>query len=131
MDSGMATRPATVRARILDAALALAADHGWRDLTLGQIAAAAKVSLAQLHGAFPGKADILMGVMPCRNPFLSAGTGSQFTSWNSQNQPCPAAQPGALSACVESRLSALRCAKALNRYRDCAILNQFHRAAGP
>ena len=63
MEFGMATRPATVRARILDAALALAAIHGWRDLTLGQIAAAAKVSLAQLHGAFPGKADILLGVM--------------------------------------------------------------------
>ncbi len=59
----MATRPATVRTRILNAAMKLAAEQAWRDLTLGQIAAAAKVTLAKLHDAFPGKTDILIGVM--------------------------------------------------------------------
>jgi AcrR family transcriptional regulator len=63
MGSGMAKRPATLRTRILNAAMKLAAEHGWRDLTRGQIAAAAKVSLAQLHANFPAGNDILIGVM--------------------------------------------------------------------
>ena len=59
----MAKRPATLRTRILNAAMKLAAEHGWRDLTRGQIAAAAKVSLAQLHANFPAHTKILIGLM--------------------------------------------------------------------
>lgn len=45
--------------RIVDAALRLAAERGWRDLTLPEIAAAAECSLADLYGHFPSKGAIL------------------------------------------------------------------------
>lgn len=47
------------RERIVDAALALAAAEGWRDVTLSAIAAKAGVDLASVHAEFPVKASIL------------------------------------------------------------------------
>lgn len=45
--------------RVVKAALALAAKQGWRDTTLADIAAEAKVSLVELHATFRSKAAIL------------------------------------------------------------------------
>ena len=47
--------------RVIDASLDLAAEQGWRRLTLAGIAAAAGVSLAELHAHFPSKPAILAG----------------------------------------------------------------------
>ena len=46
-------------AHVIDVALGLAAEKGWRDLALGDIAAAAGLSLAQLYALYPSKAAIL------------------------------------------------------------------------
>jgi len=45
--------------RIHDAALQLAADHGWDGVALRDIARAAGVGLSALHAAYPGKQDIV------------------------------------------------------------------------
>lgn len=43
--------------------MALAAERPWREVTLTEIAAAAKVSLAQLHGAYGSKTAIVAALM--------------------------------------------------------------------
>lgn len=45
--------------RIVDAAMALAAERGWRGLSLAEVAARAEVSLADLVDAFPSRSSIL------------------------------------------------------------------------
>lgn len=45
--------------RIIDAAMAVAAREGWRRVSLGDIAAEAKVTLAQLHAIFHSKQAII------------------------------------------------------------------------
>lgn len=47
--------------RIIATALMLAADKGWRNVTLSGIAARARLSLAEVHGAYSSKADIIDG----------------------------------------------------------------------
>lgn len=47
--------------RMIDAALALAAERGWRDLALADIADAAGLSLAEAYGAFRSKQAVLDG----------------------------------------------------------------------
>lgn len=59
----MATRPSTIPARILNAAMKLAAERRWGDVTLGEIAVQAKVTLAQLHKTFPSKTAIVVALM--------------------------------------------------------------------
>jgi len=60
----MAKRPSRSRRdRIIDAALGLAAEKPWRRVSLGEIAAAAKVGLAELHAEFPSRTAILAGAM--------------------------------------------------------------------
>ena len=54
----MAKRP-DKSAKIIEAALTLAATRGWHDLSLSDIATAAKVPLPQLAQLFPTKAAIL------------------------------------------------------------------------
>jgi AcrR family transcriptional regulator len=49
--------------RALDAALELAAERGWRHVTLGDIAAAARLSLAELYALYPGRAAILAAIL--------------------------------------------------------------------
>ncbi len=48
--------------RILEAAMDLAAERGWRDLPLAEIAARAEVPLADLLRRFPNKTEILAGI---------------------------------------------------------------------
>jgi ubiquinone biosynthesis protein COQ9 len=47
------------RRHAIDVALSLAAEKGWRDLALADIAAGAKLSLADLYALFPSKQAIL------------------------------------------------------------------------
>jgi AcrR family transcriptional regulator len=47
--------------QVIDAALALAAERGWRVLTLTDIAEAAKLPLSQVYPAYNSKAAILRG----------------------------------------------------------------------
>jgi AcrR family transcriptional regulator len=55
----MATRKTDVAGKIIDAALRLAADRGWAELSLHDIAVEAKVPLAKVYPHFTGKQDIL------------------------------------------------------------------------
>ncbi len=51
--------PSDPKERIIDAALALAAKRPWGGIALADIAAAARLSLAELHATFPSKLAIL------------------------------------------------------------------------
>lgn len=51
------------RERLLDSALRLAADGGWRSTALAAIAADANVSLADAYAAFPTRLAILCGLL--------------------------------------------------------------------
>jgi AcrR family transcriptional regulator len=59
----MAKRPTSIPDNALAAAMTLAAEKPWRSVTLSEIAALAKISLAQLHGAYASKGAILAGLM--------------------------------------------------------------------
>jgi AcrR family transcriptional regulator len=52
------SQPGTSR-HVIDTALTLAAEKGWRDLALADIAQAAGMSLAELYGLHPSKQEIL------------------------------------------------------------------------
>jgi AcrR family transcriptional regulator len=70
--------------QVIDAALALAAERGWRDLTLADIAEAAKLPLSQVYPAYASKAAILRGftrridaaVLATEEPGVNGGEGS-------------------------------------------------------
>ena len=47
--------------RLIDAALKLAAERGWRDATLPEIARAAGVSLAEAYRVMPSRSAVLDG----------------------------------------------------------------------
>ncbi|MGE0734153.1 MAG: hypothetical protein AB7G15_06600 [Alphaproteobacteria bacterium] len=59
--------------KILLAAMHEAATHGWRRLDLAAIAAAAKLSLADLRAAYPSKAHILNGINDYADRAMLAG----------------------------------------------------------
>ena len=48
--------------RIIDAAMTLAAKHGWRAVTMADIAKAADLPLGRLYSAYRNKAEILTGL---------------------------------------------------------------------
>jgi len=56
---GAALPPAADRDRLIDAALRLVAQQGWRRLSMGAIAAEAEVPILTLYRAFPSKPAIL------------------------------------------------------------------------
>ena len=59
----MAKSPRTARDKILNAALKLAAEGAWRNVSLGAIASAAGISLAALQENFSSKTAIVTAVM--------------------------------------------------------------------
>src|SRR5712691_1314815 len=61
VSGGAAAAPPSERDRIIDAALRLIAQHGWRRRSLAAIAAEADVSILTLYRAFPSKPAILCG----------------------------------------------------------------------
>ncbi|WP_051511796.1 TetR/AcrR family transcriptional regulator [Skermanella stibiiresistens] len=54
-------KKADLSRQIVDAAMKLAGQKGWRATTMADIAAEAKLSLADIYRTFPGKSDILRG----------------------------------------------------------------------
>ena len=52
-------RAADPMKKVIKATMKLAAERGWRDITLGDISEASKVSMADLRGLVAGKQDIL------------------------------------------------------------------------
>ena len=52
-------KKADIPQRIIDAAMTLAAERGWRDLSLAEIAEAAKLPLSKVYPVFPSKHAIL------------------------------------------------------------------------
>ena len=60
--------------RIIDAAMSLAAQSRWREVTLASIAAEAKISLAQLHESFRSKAAIVAALGDRVDRAVLAGT---------------------------------------------------------
>jgi AcrR family transcriptional regulator len=69
----MAKKPKPVRDRIIDAALDLAAEKRWRDVSLGAIADHAGVSLSQLHGQFVSRGSIVSEIMHRADDAVVAG----------------------------------------------------------
>jgi AcrR family transcriptional regulator len=61
VSGGAAAAPPSERDRIIDAALRLIAEEGWRRLSLAAIAAEADLPILTLYRAFPSKAAILCG----------------------------------------------------------------------
>jgi AcrR family transcriptional regulator len=59
--------------KLIDAALTLTAERGWRALSLPQIAAAAGVSLADAYSAFQTKTALLNGIMARTDRLMLAG----------------------------------------------------------
>jgi len=64
------------RDRILDAALALAEREGWRNASLGAIAAEAKLPLAAVYGEFRSRAGVLAGLMARFDKSVLASAGA-------------------------------------------------------
>lgn len=62
--------------RAIGAALDLAADKGWRDLALADIAEKAGLSIAELYALYPSKTAILAGYSRGIDAAVLAGTGS-------------------------------------------------------
>jgi len=67
--------PDKSRDRIIDAALTLAAESGWRGLSLREIAVAAKCDLAELRRHFSSKPAILNGFVKRVDDAVLAGSG--------------------------------------------------------
>ena len=59
----MAKKKPDIPDQVIDAALSLAAERGWRDLSLADIAEAAKLPLSKVHPVFASKVAILRGFM--------------------------------------------------------------------
>ena len=76
----MAKRPLPVRDRVIDAALKLAADNAWRNISLGDIARAARISLATLQENFVSKMAIVVAVMARTNAAVVRGVDSSADS---------------------------------------------------
>jgi AcrR family transcriptional regulator len=64
---------ATSAEKLIDAALALTAERGWRDLTLPQVAVTAGVSLADAYAAFPTKTALMNGLLARTDRQMLAG----------------------------------------------------------
>ena len=73
-----AARKADIPSRIVAAALDLAATQGWRDTTLADIAAAAGLSLADVHGAFRSKEAIVAAFVRGIDAQVLAGDDAAF-----------------------------------------------------
>jgi AcrR family transcriptional regulator len=69
----MARRPTSIPDRVLAAAMKLAAERPWREVTLAEIAAAARVDLAQLYEAYASKAAIVTALMRKADSEVVAG----------------------------------------------------------
>jgi AcrR family transcriptional regulator len=62
------------RQAAIDAAMNLAAVQGWRETTLHDIAAEAKISLAELYGVFPSKVSLVIAILRDADAAVLRGT---------------------------------------------------------
>lgn len=67
------------RKRILDAAIRLAAERGWRDLGFAEIAVAAGVPLTQVYRVLPERSAILPAIMRSVDEAVLASSGGEFS----------------------------------------------------
>ena len=81
-----ARRPSDDAGRILDVALELAASDGWRRLTLGRIAAAAGISLAELYRHYPSKAAVLAAFLARIDETMAAPVGEALTEESARDR---------------------------------------------
>lgn len=72
--SHMAGKAETTK-RIIECSMALAAEHGWRNTSLGDISEAASLSLAELHKHYGSKTDILAAFIERTDGAVLAGVG--------------------------------------------------------
>ncbi|MHB2167066.1 TetR family transcriptional regulator [Alsobacter sp. R-9] len=68
----------SVRDRVIDATMALAAEHDWDAFDLREIAEAADASLAELRDAFPSKGAVLGGLARRVDRIVLDGTGDDL-----------------------------------------------------
>jgi AcrR family transcriptional regulator len=69
----MAKRPTSIPDRVVAAAMKLAGERPWREVSLNDIADAARVTLAQLHHAYGSRAAIVAAVMARADDEVLAG----------------------------------------------------------
>ena len=93
--------------RILDTALELAATEGWRRLTLARIAAAAKVSLAELYSHYPSRRALLAAFFAHVDASMVAGASTP-----GEGEPEEASARDRLFDLIMRRLDALDTHKA-------------------
>ncbi|MBO0682417.1 MAG: helix-turn-helix transcriptional regulator [Candidatus Dormibacteraeota bacterium] len=67
-EAGCTSAP-TARQRVLEAALDLVGRHGLADLSMDELASAARVSRATLYRLFPGKSALFVGLMQAYSPW--------------------------------------------------------------
>ncbi len=70
---GGAADDGDMRRRVIEAALALAADRGWRRVSLPEIAAQAGLAAEQVRAAFPSKSAIVNGLLRSVDEAVVAG----------------------------------------------------------
>ena len=75
------------KGRYISAALALAAERPWEEVTLAEIATRAGASLVGLKAQFASKADILSAFVDLVENFLQMPRFSQFFLSNSFSEP--------------------------------------------
>lgn len=78
----MAKSPQSVHDRVINVALKLAADRAWREISLSDIARAARISLSTLHDNFNSKTAIVAAVMAKTNVAVLSGIDS-----SAENEP--------------------------------------------
>ncbi|MGE0725488.1 MAG: TetR family transcriptional regulator [Alphaproteobacteria bacterium] len=66
------TDPGAIERAVIDAAMTLAAERGWRAVTLADVAVAAGLPMADLYDRFPTKSSILAAIG--RRADIAAGT---------------------------------------------------------
>lgn len=66
--------------RMLDAAMALAAERRWRDVGMADIAAHAKTDLASLYSVYPAKSSFLAALARKADDAMLAGAGRTDTA---------------------------------------------------
>ena len=76
----MAKPPKSVRDRVIDAALRLAAEETWSHITLGDIAMDAGISLEALCGEFDSKTSIVVAIMERTNATMLGGIDASTES---------------------------------------------------
>ncbi len=72
--------------KVVDAALRLAAERGWRNVSLADIAAGAKLDLASLYQAYPSKSAILGAYLGRIDEKVLAGTDSSLAGEDARDR---------------------------------------------